>query len=121
MAPIKKSKGLELQIISLVRGLLELSGGTVDRRQYALDQDYTASENLDLYSTLVGVTSKNQFGDFDPKEIYNALLKSKVFVKEAAVGTLDTVGWSMQMMEFYLSASRRDTWYIILSDKPNYC
>lgn len=92
-------KGSELQTISLVRGLLELSGGTVDRRQHAFDQGYTTSENLDLYGTLVGVTNNNRFGDFDPKEMYNALLKSKVFVKDADVGTLDTVGWSMQMME----------------------
>ncbi|KAL9045088.1 MAG: hypothetical protein Q9214_001826 [Letrouitia sp. 1 TL-2023] len=96
MVPIKKSKGSELQIISLVRGLLELSGGTVDHRQHAFDQEYTISDNLDLYGTLVGVTNKNQFGDFDPKEMYNALLKSKVFVKDADVGTLDTVGWNFQ-------------------------
>ncbi len=49
---------------------------------------------------LVGVTDTNSFGDFDPKEMYNVLLKSKVFVKDADIGTLDPVGWSLQMMEF---------------------
>ena len=92
--------GSELQMISLVRGLLELSGGIVDYQQYALDQGYTISDNLNLYMVLVGVTGINQFGDFDPKEMHNALLKSKVFSKDLDIGTLDTMGWSMQMMEF---------------------
>ena len=100
MVPIKKLKGSELQTISLVRGLLELSGGTVDRRHHVLDQEYTTSDNLDLCSMLIGVTSKNRFEDFDPKEMYDKLLKSKVFVKDADIDTLNIVGWSMQMMEF---------------------
>lgn len=99
-APIKMLHGSELQIISLVRGLLELSGGIVDCRQHALDQGYTISDNLNLYMVLVGVTGTNQFGDCDPKEMHNALLKSKVFSKDSDIGTLDTMGWSMQMMEF---------------------
>ncbi len=97
-APIKTLYGLELQMISLVRGLFELSGGIVDCRQHALDQEYTISDNLNLYMILVGVTGTNRFGDFDPKEMYDALSKSKVFVKDT--GTLDLVGWSLQMMEF---------------------
>ena len=72
----------------------------MDYRQHALDQEYTISDNLNLYRTLVGVTDTNSFGDFDPKEMYNMLLKSNVFVKDADIGTLDTVGWSLQMMEF---------------------
>ena len=99
-APIKMLHGSELQMISLVRGLLELSGGIVDCRQHALDQEYTISDNLNLYMVLVGITGTNQFGDFDPKEMHNALLKSKVFEKDSDIGTLDTMGWSMRMMEF---------------------
>ena len=87
-------------MISLVRGLFELSGGLVDCRQHALDQEYTISDNLNLYMILVGVTGTNRFGDFDPKEMYDALSKSKVFVKDTDIGTLDLVGWSLQMMEF---------------------
>lgn len=82
-------------MISLVRGLFELSGGIVDCRQHALDQEYTTSDNLNLYMILVGVTGINRFRDFDPKEMYNALLKSKLFIKDSDIGTLDTVGWSM--------------------------
>jgi len=57
------------------------------------------SDNLSLYRVLVGVTGANRFGDFDPKEMYDALLKSNVFVKDEDIGTLDTVVWSMQLME----------------------
>jgi len=99
-APIKTLRGSELQMISLVRGLFELSGGIVDCRQHALDQEYTNSDNLTLYMILVGVTGTNRFGDFDPKEMHSALSKSKVFVEDLDIGTLDTVGWSMRMMEF---------------------
>ncbi len=99
-APIKTLQGLEPQMISLVQGLFEFSGGIVDCRQHALDQDYTASDNLNLYMILVGVAGTKRFGDFDPKEISEALLKSKVFVKDSDIGTLDTVGWSKQIMRF---------------------
>jgi len=99
-APIKTLHGSELQTISLVRGLFELAGGIVDCRQHALDQEYTISDNFNLYMILVGVTGTNLFGDFDPKEMYNALLKSKVFVKDSDIGILDIVGWSRKMKEF---------------------
>ena len=72
----------------------------VDCRQHTLDQEYAMGDNLNLYGILVGVTGTNRFGDFDPKEMCDALLKSKVFVKDADIGSLDTVRWSMQMMEF---------------------
>lgn len=44
---------------------------------------------------LVGVTGINRFGDFNPKEMYNALSKSKVFIKDIDISTLDLVGWSL--------------------------
>ncbi len=82
-------------MISLVRGLFELSGGIVDCRQHALDQEYITSDNLNLYMILVGVTGINRFRDFNPKEMYNVLLKSKLFIKDSDISTLDTVGWSI--------------------------
>lgn len=87
-------------MISLVRGLLELSGGIVDCGQHAFDQEYTMSDNFNLFMILVGVTGTNQFGDFDPKEMYKALLKSKVFVHDSDIGTLDTVRWRMEILGF---------------------
>lgn len=99
-APNKTLHGSEIQMISLVRAVLELAGGMVDCRQHALDQEYAISDNFNLYKILVGVSGTNGFGNFDPKEMYNALLESKVFIDDADIGTLDTVGWSMQMMEY---------------------
>ena len=71
----------------------------MDCRQHILDQDYTISDNLNLYMILVGVTGTNQFGNFDPKKLYSALLKSEVF-EDSDIGTLDPLRWSMRMMEF---------------------
>jgi len=92
--PTKTLHGSELQIISLVRALLELSGGREDCRQNRLDQEYSISDNL------VGVSGTNWFGDFNPKEMYKALSTSKVFIDDVDIGTLDLVGWSTQMMDF---------------------
>ena len=86
-------------MISLVRLLFELSGGLVDCRQHILDQDYTIGDNLNLYMILVGVTGTNQFGNFDPQKMHSALSKSKVF-EDSDIGTLDTLVWSMRMVEF---------------------
>ena len=90
----------EFQMISLIRGLFELSGDKVDCQQHAFDQECSISDNLNLYRILVGVTDTNPFGDFDLKEMHDALLKSKLFVEDADIGKLDVVGWSMQMIEF---------------------
>ncbi|KAL8832499.1 MAG: hypothetical protein Q9191_000226 [Dirinaria sp. TL-2023a] len=96
---IKTLHDLELQMISLIRLLFELSGGIVECRQHTLDQEYTISDNLNLYMILVGVTDTNRFEKFDSNEMYSALLKSKVF-EDSDIGTLNTIEWSMRMMEF---------------------
>lgn len=59
--PVIRSKGLELQTISLVRGLLDFCGGMVDCRQHTFEQGYTIGDNLNLYGILVGVTCTNRF------------------------------------------------------------
>lgn len=97
--PIMTLHGSERQIISLLRGLLELSGGRVYCRQHALEQGFTTSDNVNLYGALVGIAGTNSFGNFDPKQMHDALLKSKVF-DDVDISTLNTVEWSMQMMEF---------------------
>lgn len=76
-------------MISLVRGLFEFSSDIVDYRQHVLDQKYITSDNLNLYMILVDVVDTKRFGDFDSKEIFKALLKFKVFVKDLDIGTLD--------------------------------
>jgi hypothetical protein len=77
--PPKRTKRDEAQITSLVRALLELSGGRVDIQQHGFAGEYTASENADLYASVLGIIRTKQFGDFDSEEIRNTLSKSPVF------------------------------------------
>ena len=97
---IETLPGAESQTISLIRSLLELSSGLVDCRQHALDREYKFSDNLNLYGSLVGVSGANWFGNFDPKQMHDALSKSKAFEEDPGIHTVDTRAWSMQMMEF---------------------
>lgn len=118
---MKALQGSETQEISLVRGLLELSGGVVDHQQHAFDQEYTVGDNFDLCKALVGVTDTNPFGDFDPTEMYNTLLKSKGFLNDTDISPFVMAVWSMEMMESYPSASRTDIWYAVVSNEPDDC
>ena len=86
----------ELQTIFLIRLLVELSGGFVDRRQHTFDQGYTSSENLSLYGSLIGVTGTNPFGDFDAEDMHNALLQSRIFAGEEG---FDTVAWKLHVVQ----------------------
>lgn len=98
--PVKTLERSKLQSISLVRGLLEFSGGRVECRQHAFDQEYTASDNISLCGILIGITGTNRFGNFDSQKMYNALLKSKIFAEDSDISALDTVKWSIEMMNF---------------------
>lgn len=51
----KRTKCDEAQKASLVRALLELSGGRVDLRQHRFAEEYTASENADLYASVFDI------------------------------------------------------------------
>lgn len=77
--PPKRTKRDEAQITSLVRALLELSSGRVDIQQHRFAEEYTASENADLYASVLGIIRTKQFGDFDSEEMRNTLSKSPVF------------------------------------------
>lgn len=79
----KRTKREEAQITSLVRALLELSGGRVDLRQHGFAEEYTASENADLYASVFDIARTKQFGDFDSEEMCNTLSKSPVFSRMA--------------------------------------
>ena len=80
--PPKRTKRDEAQITSLVRALLELSGGTVDLRQHKFDEEYTASEHADLYASVLNIVRTKKFGDFDSKEMCNTLSTSPVFSRK---------------------------------------
>jgi len=98
--PMKMLQGSELHNISLVRCLLEFSGGMVERRQHALDPEYPISDNANLFGLLIGIASTNRFGSFDSKQMHGALSKSEIFAGDPDISTLDTVEWSMQLMDF---------------------
>lgn len=60
--PIMTLHWSERQIISLLCGLLELSGGRVDCQQHAFEQGFKISNNASLYGALVGVAGTNLLG-----------------------------------------------------------
>lgn len=84
----------ELRKISLLRNLLHVSEGKVDFRPQALESESNFSNNLNPYGSLVGVNGTNSFGNFDPKEMDDALLKSPMFRSDSDTHSLDTVDWS---------------------------
>ncbi len=84
----KKTKLDEAQLTSLVRALLELSRGRVDFRQHKYSEEYTASENANLYASLFNITRTRRFGDFDSEEMCKTLSKSPVF-SEIAISVQD--------------------------------
>lgn len=98
--PVIRLKGLELQTISLVRGLLEFCGGMVDCRQHTSAQGYTTGDKLNLYGIVVGVTGTNRFGISIRRKCMMHSRSPTLFAKDADTGSLDTVRWSIQMMEF---------------------
>ncbi len=88
---IKTLKRSKLQIISLVRGLLEFSDDRVKCRQHAFDQEYTVSDNISLCDILIDIIDINRFGNFDSQKMYNALLKSKIFAEDSNISALNTM------------------------------
>lgn len=98
-APIETSVDLELHLICLVRGLLELSGGTRDFQKYAFNQQYAVSDNFRLYGRLVGISGTRQFGDCGAERMYQVISTSKVFVDDADFCLQDLKRWTQQMME----------------------
>jgi hypothetical protein len=92
-----ESDSKEIQKISLVRFLLEFSGGREDFLQQKLSQEYTAMDNANLCGSLVGIAGSNYFGKFDTQEMLNALSKSKVFTDDD-FRELNVVELSTQMM-----------------------
>ena len=82
----------DTQITSLVRILLEFSGGRVDLRQHKLDQEYTTTKNADLYASIFGIVRTEHFAKFDSDKMYNTLSKSSIDIRELKE-------WTTKMME----------------------
>jgi hypothetical protein len=96
--PPERTKRDETQITLLVRALLELSGGRVEVQQHGFIEEYTASENADLYASVFNVTRSRQFGDFDPKEMCKMLSKSVAF-SGMAISIQYVEEWTVKMMD----------------------
>jgi len=99
-ASMKMLEGLKLHNISLLRCLLKFSGGRMERRQHALDPEHSISDNVNLFDLLIGIVDTNRFGSFDSKQMHDALSKSEIFAGDPDISTLNTVEWSMQLMNF---------------------
>lgn len=96
--PPTRTKRDETQITSLVRALLELSGGSVEAQQHRFIEEYTASENADLYASIFNITRSRQFGNFDPKEMCKTFSKSVAF-SGMAIGIRYVEEWTAKMMD----------------------
>lgn len=96
--PYRVRDGLERQTTSLFRSLLESSGGRVELRQHDFGVDHTVSQNASLCAKLLGISCTRQFGRFDPKEMQNALSKSKLLAELSKPSAPDTVEWKSLMM-----------------------
>jgi hypothetical protein len=82
-------------------------------QQHGFIEEYTASENADLYALVFNVTRSRQFGDFDPKEMCKTLLKSVAF-SGMAISIQYVEEWTAKMMDSSVLAFERVTWYDIL-------
>ncbi|MCJ1288290.1 hypothetical protein MMC26_007645, partial [Xylographa opegraphella] len=108
------------QIISLVRVMLEISGGKVDCRQHVRDQEYSASDNARVLGALIGIDATTQFGNFNSELIHIALLKSNVFTEDQEFSVSDTVKWSMDIMAI-LPIGYREGYLSLPSQLLNKC
>ena len=95
----KRTKRDETQITCLVQALLKLSGGKSNLRQHEFAEEYKASQNADLFASVLDITRTNQFGEFDSKEICNLILKSPVFFG-VAINVQDLDCWINDMRDF---------------------
>ena len=105
--PPQRPKRDEAQITSLIRALLELSGGRRDLLQHRFAEEYTVIDHANLYASILGITRTKAFGGFDSREIKNTLLGSPVF-SGMTVDEQDLENWTAHMMKC-LRIGSRDT------------
>lgn len=88
---IKTLEYSKLQIISLVRGLLEFFDERMKCRQHAFDQEHTINDNIRLCDLLIDIIDTNRFENFDSKQMHDALLKLKIFADDLDISALNTM------------------------------
>ena len=94
--PPKRTRRDEAQVTSLVRALLESSGGRVDVRQHGFAEEYTIGDNADFYASLLGIAATKDFELRDPEEIQHTLSESPVF-SGVTFSVKDLEDWIMTM------------------------
>lgn len=99
---MKMLEDLKLHNISLLWCLLKFSDDRMKRWQHTLDSEHSISDNINLFDLLIDIVDTNSFENFDSKQMQNALSKSKIFAEDLDMSTLNTVKWSMQLMNFLL-------------------
>ncbi len=99
---MKMLEDLKLHNISLLRCLLKFSDDRMKRWQHALDSEHSISDNANLFDLLIDIIDTNRFESFDSKQMHDALSKFEIFAEDSDISTLNTVKWSMQLMNFLL-------------------
>lgn len=115
--PTEMRKSQEKQRTSIFRRIFEEAGGRVINRQYDIDVHYTADENASLCASFLGVSYSRRFGLFDLKEMYSALLKSKIFRNTSSSDIPDVHTWSLRIMQWIPVGFPNDC----LVEYPHYC
>ena len=95
----RRTKSDKVQLNSLVRALLELSGGRVDLQQHGFAQEYTFRDNAELYASVLDITGKATCENYDPEKIYQALSESPVF-SDTTTSTQDLEDRLTKIMNF---------------------
>ena len=86
----------ELQITTLFRLLLELSGDNVDLQWRHLSPEYTTHQNRDLYAKGLGIEVSKVLGPLDRMQMCRILAKSPTFVR-TALSVESVESWSLEM------------------------
>ncbi|KAL9591659.1 MAG: hypothetical protein Q9179_007502, partial [Wetmoreana sp. 5 TL-2023] len=78
-SPPKRPKDDEVQTTSLVRALLEMSSGRVDRQQHEFSEESTTDKNAELFASVFEITASKEFGNADVQEMIALISKSPLF------------------------------------------
>jgi hypothetical protein len=94
----KESDDIDFHRISVLRSVLEFSGGRENFLQKHFDPEYSPIYNANLCSALIDISGSNPFGKFDVRKMRNILSKSKLFANDD-ISTLEIGTWTIQMMK----------------------
>lgn len=84
----------EFHALSIFRHWFEFHGMKQDKRQHKADLHYTAIENANIISSVVGIEMSKPFGGFDIPKMLNALSNSTLF-PDKTVLTLEKLSTQM--------------------------